>query len=229
MNINMKHAYTMIALILSLGLTACGQGFKVVGSGGVAGQSIDTVADIKSQLDEAEKATADAETAMAEAQAAIASISDSNGNIDIDVFSVNSGAAPQGLLAPILERLQTVFDTVLSKVQLVTQKFDLARAALEQALTKLNPSNPAEAAMIAQINEALSKIDFLESQFRSVLQMLAGKLDIAMAALDNLMNTACSFIPIPGLCAIAGVIVDTFLMNDVKALIAHFKSQLLAL
>ena len=229
MNTNLKHAYAVITLVASLGLTACGQGFKVVGSGSVAGQNIETIADVKSQLDDAEKATADAETAMAEAQAAIASISDSNGNIDIDLFSASSGAAPQGVLSPILDKLKTVFDTVISKVQLVTQKFDLARAALQQALTKLDPSRPAEAAMISQITEALAKIDFLESQFHSVLQMLASKLDIATAALDNLMNQACSFIPVPGLCAIAGVLVDTFLMNDVKALIAHFKAQLLAL
>lgn len=229
MNTNLKHTYAGIALFASLSLTACGKGFQVAGSNKVAGQSVETIADVKSQLDDAEKATADAETAMAEAQAAIASISDANGNIDIDLFSANSGVAPQGVLSPVLDKLKTVFDTVLSKVQMVTQKFDLARGALQDALTKLDPSRPAEAAMITQITQALAKIDFLESQFHSVLQMLASKLDIATAALDNLMNQACSFIPVPGLCAIAGVLVDTFLMNDVKALIAHFKAQLLAL
>ena len=231
MTTSIQRSLGLITVLSALSLTACGQGFKVQGSNSLTSNNIQSVADVKAQIDEAQKATDDAEAAMAEAQAAVASISDANGNIDIDLFSVANPAtvAPQGLLSPVIDRLKGVFDTVIAKVKIVTEKFDMARAALAAAMAKLDPNVPAQAAMIEQITQALAKVDFLESQFHGAMQMLAGKLDLATSAINNLINTGCSFIPIPGACAIVGIIVDTVLMNDVKALIAHFKAELLAL
>lgn len=229
---------SLLIVTTSFGAIGCGQGFKTQalsggqGLGGVI-QPINNVADVKAQIDEAQKATDEAQTAMAEAQAAIASISDSNGNINVKVFAA-SGPSPasvstQGILAPIVDKFKTVFDTVISKVQLVKQKFDTARATLAAAMAKLDPSNPAHAALIAQIQTALAGIDNMEAQFHNAMQFLASKLDIATSAIDSLVNAGCAFIPIPGLCAIAGVLVDMFILGDVKNLIADFKAKLLAL
>lgn len=227
----------ILIVTTSIGLIGCGQGFKSQalsssqGLGGVI-QPINDLADVKAQMDEAQKATDEAQLAMSEAEAAIASISDSNGNINVDVFSASgssSSVTTQGVLAPIVNKFKTVFDTVFSKVQMVKQKFDMARAALATAMAKLDPSNPAHAALIAQIQTALAGIDNMEMQFRNAMQMLAGKLDIALAAIDKLVAAGCSFIPVPGLCAIAGIFVDMFILDDVKNLIYDFKAKLLAL
>jgi len=222
---------SVLIVMISIGLIGCGQGFKsnVISGGGALGGKIESVADVKAQIDEAQKATDDAQNAMAEAQAAIASITDKNGNLDINVFSASSTVAPQGVLSPILDKFRTVFDTVISKIQLVKGKFDEARAALVSAMAKLDPNNPAHQALIAQIQNGLAMLDNLEMQFHNTMQMLASKLDIATAAIDDLVAKGCALIPIPGLCQIAGVLVNMLILDDVKNLIAEFKAKLLAL
>lgn len=223
---------SVLVVMISVGLIGCGQGFKsnIGGAGGALGGKIESITDVKAQIDEAQKATEDAQDAMAEAQAAIASISDEKGNININVFSASSSTVtPQGILSPVLDKLRTVFDTVISKVQLVKSKFDAARAALVDAMAKLDPNNPAHQALISQIQSGLAMLDNLEMQFHNTMQMLASKLDIATAAIDSLVAKGCALIPIPGLCQIAGAIVDMLVLNDVKSLIAEFKAKLLAL
>jgi hypothetical protein len=215
-----------MALVFMVSTVGCGQGFRATSVGSNTAASAGTV-DISEQLAKAEDARKQAQAAMADAKAAIDQISDDQGNINIGLFQT-SETQTQGLLSPIIDKLNGVFDKLFAKIDFVKQQFTTARAALTAALAQLNQANPLQAAQIQQIMAEMSQIDAMEAQFQSSMHLLADKLDLASAALDKLINSATSFIPVPGLSIVAGVLIDMFVMSDVKNLIASLKARLLA-
>ena len=213
----------MVFAVASIG---CGQGFKSAGAGESGALAIASANDAMAK---AEEANQQALAAMSEADAALKSISDANGNINIGLFSKSSSSSvtSQGLLSPIIDKLRATFNTVFDKVALVKAKFTEARAKLNEALANLDASNPAQAALIAQIKSQLAGIDGLEAQFSAKMHSLASKLDIATTALDKLVSGVTSFIP--GFGFIADMLLDYFVMDDVKAFLMEIKMKLMSL
>ncbi len=213
---------SMRALVALLVIVAigCGQGMKSTGGAYTAA----TAANVDEQMNKAAKASADAQTAMSDAMLAISTILSSNGSINGGLFSLG-----QGPLAPLIDKIQPVFDKVYDKALMVKKQFETARAALADAVAKLNPNDPAQAATIAQIMEQMKQIDGLELKFEDTMHSLATKLNLAMTGIDQLVNMATSLIPIPGLNWIVGMAIDYLLVNDVKTMIQNFQMKLLAL
>lgn len=213
-----------LVAVLAVFAVGCGSGLK--GGSNASSNGAQSV-NVDDTIARVQAATADAQKAMADANAAIASISDSNGNIKIDLFATN-GSAPvesQGLLAPLIAKLQPIFDTVYNKVLFVKQQFDSAKGMLTDALSKLPANDP----QVALLTQQLAQVTQLETQFEGQIHDLAGKLSYAITGLDQLVNMATSFIPIPGVGAIAGTLIDMFLLDDVKNLILDLQTKLLAL
>lgn len=215
-----------LALVLLTANIGCGQGFK---GQGVAGES-GSAWSVDDTMSKAAVASQAAQKAMLDANSALSDIMDDQGNIKLNVFSrsAQTNAASGGLMGPLLEKLNTVFNSLFEKVAVVKEQFALARTLLNSAISKLNPSNPLQAAQIAQIRMQLSNIDLLEQQFSNSLHLLAGKLDLATNALDKLIQAGTSLIPIPGLGSVAGVLIDLFVTGEVKNYIASVKLRLLS-
>jgi hypothetical protein len=222
-----------VMVVLCAGLVGCGQGFRGTSSGsaslGSSGTNQPAAVDIDKELQKAEEASIQAQEAMAEADKAIAEITDDKGNINVSLFSKTktSEVQSQFLLKGVMAKLTGVFDKVFARVQVVKSKFDAARNALVAALEKLDGTNPAQAALVAEIRAKLVAIDAMEGQFRNAMHMLAGKLDLAMTGIDRLVSGATSFIP--GFGWVANLALDYFVMSDVKNLVAELKARLLAL
>ncbi len=215
-----------VITVFAAGLMGCGQGFKSNGLSSNGAQSVN----IDSELAKAQQANDDAQTAMIEAQQALKAIQDENGNINLSLFmkgGTSSDTQTAGLLSPIVDKLRATFDTVFLKVENVKAKFTDARQALLTALSRLDHNNPAQAAMISEIMVQLSKIDSMETQFRVGMQSLAGKLDLAVAALDKVISGLTSFIP--GWGWVANFAIDYLVMGDIKNFIAEIKMRLLTL
>lgn len=221
-----------VVVALVLGSIGCGQGFKTQNgnSASTTGISPQASRDVSSQIAMAAQATKDAQSAMADAQAAIASITDANGNINMNLFNKTLSLplpGTGGLLSPVIAKLQPIFDNVFSKATLVKQQFDAARASLATAIAGLNSADPAQAAQIAQITAQLAQIDKMEQQFTDAMHLLAGKIDLAVAALNNVVSGITSYIP--GFGWLAGMAIDYLVMDDVKNLLADFKAKLISI
>lgn len=225
---SMKLAIGLSFAAMTIGLTGCGQGFKAQSSLSGSSNKSESV-NIDAQLQKAEEASVQAQQAMSEADQALAQITDSQGNINLGLFtkSSTSDVKSQFVLNGLMTKLTQVFDQVFSRVEAVKAKFELARQSLMDALLKLDGTNPAQAAMVAEIRAKLASIDMMESQFRNGIHLLAGKLDLAMTGLDRLVSGATSFVP--GWGWVVGLALDYFVMNDVKTLVTELKARLLAL
>ncbi len=214
-----------ILAVIAAGSIGCGQTMRPYthGDDSVIGS------DVTDSLAKAELAAKDAQIAIEEANAIIAQITDENGNINIGLFkkAAANEVVAQGLLDPLVNQLRGVFDKLFAKVQLVKDQFAKARQALKDALAKLDQSNPANAAMVANIMAQLAKIDLLEAQFSTQMHSLASKLDLAVAGLDGIIKGAITFIP--GWGSIIGLAIDMLVMGDIKALIMELKAKLMAL
>lgn len=214
---------SLVAFIAATSLVGCGQSMQSANSQKASSaQEVDVSADLKA----AEEATNDAMAAMADADEAMKSLQDENGNINLGLFK-SGGAQSQGLLTPILDKLRPTFDKVFEKILVVKAKFQEARAKLVEALTKLDPNIPAQAAMIEQIKKALAQIDAMEQQFRVQLVNLTGKMDQAVDALTKIISRVTNFIP--GWGWIVDLVLDFTVMSDVRDFINEIKMKLLTL
>jgi hypothetical protein len=211
--------------ILAAGSIGCGQSLRPYSAKGV-----DTSLTVESedQTSKAEQAAKDAQLAIDEANALIDSITDKNGNINISLFKKpTADVQTKGLLDPLTEKLRAAFDKVYEKVVLVKSTFAKARQALNDALAKIDQSNPATQAQVALIMAQLAKIDQMEAMFSTQMHALASKLDLATAGLDAIIKGVTTFIP--GWGSIIGLALDFLIMGDVKALILELKAKLMAL
>ncbi|HMN69832.1 MAG TPA: hypothetical protein PKC28_14910 [Bdellovibrionales bacterium] len=221
------------SVIASLLLTGCGQGFKgtagTVSSGSQSLTVEEQVVNVENEMRKAEEASVKAQEAMIEADRALSEITDEKGNINLGLFSKTktSEVQSQFLLKGVMDKLRGVFDKVFARVETVKAKFDAARTALNDALNKLEASNPAHAALIAEIRTKLIAVDVMEGQFRNGMHLLAGKLDLAIVGLDKLVQGVTSFIP--GWGFVVNMALDYLVMSDVKQLIGELKARLLAI
>ena len=214
-----------IIAILAAGSVGCGQSMRPYSAKGVD-SSLTVESD--NQMAKAEQAAKEAQAAIDEANALIDSITDKNGNINIGLFKKPSAdVQTKGLLDPITNQLRAVFDKVYEKVLLVKQTFAKARQSLNDALAKIDQSNPATQAQVALIMAQLAKIDQLEAAFSTQMHSLASKLDLATAGLDAIIKGLTTFIP--GWGSIIGLALDFLVMGEVKTLIMELKAKLMAL
>jgi hypothetical protein len=213
-----------VIAIIAVGSIGCSNSMRPYSSssekGSNGGMSVEDDAMMK-----AEQAAKDAQSALNEANAAIAEITDDSGNINVGLF--RSSSTNNKLLSPLTDKLRAVFDKVYAKVLLVKTNFTKARTALNDALAKVDQSNPANAALVATIMANLAKLDQLEAQFSTTMHSLASKLDLAIAGLQGIIGGVIT--AIPGWGSIIGLALDYFVMGDVKAFILELKAKLMAL
>ncbi len=215
-----------LLLLLATAAVGCGQGFK---SGSTTESTAQKQLNVDEELKQAEKATIEAQEAMALALAAIADISDSRGNINIGLFTRGKNAKVNinGILTPLADHLRPLFDKVYDKLAMVKEKYNTARAALADAIAKLDATDPAQARLIAELESSMQRLDSFEGQFRGSIQRLAGKLNLASSGLDKVVRGVTSFIP--GFGWLASFALDYFIMDDLKGLIFEFQQKLMAL
>lgn len=216
-----------VLVVVAAGLVGCSQGFESQGKISTNGAQ---AVDISSEMSKAEEANNAAMTAIAEANNAVKELTDSKGNINVGLFSKSSASADvttQGLLDGIINKLRPKFDQLFAKVTAVKAKFAEARALLAAALAKLDPANPAHAAMIQEIMGQMAKIDSMERTFSASMHQLASKLDLVVMGIEKLVSGVTSFIP--GFGWIADLALDYFVMGDIKNFIAEIKMRLMAL
>lgn len=226
--INMK--YTILGSIVILALTGCGQGFQSGKAASNIGSSNGGFSVDDGTSAELEKAIQNAEKAMADAEASVKDITDKDGNINISLFttnSQNSQTKAQGLLAPIIDKLRGVFDKVFSKVEMAKQQFSNARGQLAALLAQIQQADPTNSLRIQELTAQLARLDSLEGQLHVRMQALAGRLDTIMLGIQKVVSRATSLIP--GVGIIADILIDMFLMDDVRALIAEIKMRLLSI
>ncbi len=214
--------------ILAAGSIGCGQTFRPFANDGANTQ---LGADIDETLAKAEEATQAAKAAIDEANQLISQITDDNGNINIGLFTSSGSqkvsANGLGLIDPLLDELREVINKVYDKALFVKEQLAKARQALQEALAKIDQSNPANAGQVQMIMTQLAKLDQLEAQFSSSMHSLASKLDLAIAGLDGIIQGVITFIP--GWGSLVGLALDFLVMSDVKALILELKMKLMSL
>lgn len=190
-----------------------------------SGEALSTPEELSSKIDmkAVESSVAESKVAMADAQALLAKFSNADGSIKLWSLMTSSSSSVQSeSIFIIYEKLSEVLNKIVVKVGEVKGKFAAVRAQLAVEVSKLDPANPAHAAVLSQINLMMAQIDKAESQFSIVLGQLAGKLDLVNRGIDMLTGSASSLFP--G----AGIIVG-MLTNQVKMAITEFQTKLRAL
>lgn len=215
-----------VIAVIAAGSIGCGNTMRPYSSA----KDVDATLTVESddQMLKAEQAAKEASAAIDEANKAINEITDDNGNINVGLFKKPaSGASTKSLLSPLTDKLREVFDKVYARVLVVKQTFGKARQALNDALAKIDQSNPVNSAQIAMIMANLAKLDQLEAQFSNSMHTLASKLDLAIAGLDSIISGVTTFIP--GWGSLIGMALDMLIMGDVKGFILELKAKLMAL
>lgn len=215
-----------IVVVLAAGSIGCGNTMRPYSSA----KDIDSTLTVESddQMLKAEQAAKEAQAAIDDANKLINEITDDNGTINVGLFKKPAGgASAKGLLDPITAKLREVFDQIYAKVLVVKQAFGKARQALNDALAKIDQSNPVNAAQVAMIMANLAKLDQLEAKFSESMHMLASKLDLAIAGLDSIITGVTTWLP--GWGSLIGMALDMLVMGDVKAFILELKAKLMAL
>ncbi len=228
MNKQFKMAAGVMTVFLMVTTIGCGETLKssTPSNKAAAAGSNTSTEEIATVIAKAQKASDEAVGAIAEAEAVLKTIQDENGNINVSLFQSNQ-VQSSGLLSPLIERLRGPFDTVLAKVGLVKAKFAEARQLLLSSLAKLNDKDPAQAAMIAEIMKQMAAIDRMEATFRTSMMQLAGKLDLAVAALEKVLSGATNFSA--GMGWVINLGLDYFVMGDIRDFVSEIKIKLMAI
>lgn len=223
MNKQLNLAVCTLATILTATSVGCSNGFKS-GSGNSATNGATSVTPAENGAEQVAKAQAavdDSQKALNSASTALSGMSKSNGGLDLSIFLGGSG----GVLAPIIAELQPVFDQAYAKVVAVKQQFDASKAAIAAQIATLDPADPAA----VLLTQELTALTDMETNFDNQVHMLADKLGLVNAQIDGLILQITAQIPIPGIGVIAGILIDTFVVNDVKALITDLQTKLMSL
>ena len=220
-----------LATVMVVGTVGCGQGFQTGSSQATdVLEKENTPVNVDQEIANAQKASADAQSAITEAQAVIQEITDSKGNINLNLFKKASKAETTTAASPLTgltSKLRGVFDKVFDKVAVVRVNYDNARKNLADALAKLDRNDPVQAEMVNRILSEMAKIDVLEKQFLASIKGLASKLDLAITGLDKLVSGITSFIP--GFGWVVNYLLDWLVIDDVKTLILELKYKLMNL
>lgn len=189
------------------------------------GQALSTPEELTSKVDmkAVEDSVAQSKVAMTEAQAILAKFSNPDGSIKLlSLLTSSSSSVQSESIFIIYEKLSEVLNKIVVKVGEAKGKFAGVRAQLAVELSKLDPANPAHAAVLQQIGLMMAQIDKAESQFSVVIGQLADKLSLVNRGIDALTAGASGLFP--G----AGIIVG-MLTNQVKQAITEFQTKLKAL
>lgn len=227
--------------VMAFASIGCGKGMnsneesmssKAVNEGsGIVEPVAPTPVSIDQEMAKAEDARVAAQKAIDEANAALKTITDSKGNINLDLFKKQTKAAGVTTTASpipgLTEKLRGIFDNVFAKVTTMRTKFNDARKNLADALAKLDSNDPAQALLKEKILTEMAKIDSTEASFINSIKGLASKLDLAVNGLDKLVSGITSFIP--GFGWVAQYLLDWLVIDDVKMLILELKYKLMNL
>ena len=228
-----------VFLLMTSTLIACGQPYQATGvdGGTQTSESLSSAGPLETNvataLEKAQIASKTAQDAITDARAALSALSDSKGNIAINViksiFTTQVSADRGGLLAPLTNRLQTAFDLLFAKADQVKVGINTARLTLAVANSQLNLADPAQVILSKEILAQMAAIDAMEASLKSGMSALAGKVDQAEQGLSKLVSLGTSFIPVPGLNFVASYLIDTFVLGDVTSLLDGVKLKLLSL
>ncbi len=178
-----------------------------------------TAENIEINTKAAEEAAADAEQALAEAEAALAELTDSNG--ELKIFSSGVGSASAEVEAQFVSgKIDEILKLALAKLQIVPQTFDTARAKLVDVMSKLDANNPAHKLALDKLTMVMGKLDQAQEKVRVMTLLLADKIDILLAKVDELSARLASN-PFTSLLL--------FEVNKVKTVIVNFQTAVRAL
>jgi hypothetical protein len=226
MNKQLNIAVCALMSIFAASSIGCSAGFRSGNSSvptinGAAGGGTTTGGD--DQIAKAQAAVTAGQKAMDSASTALSGMTTPTGTIDLSIFMGGLGGG--GVLAPIIAKLQPIFDDAYAKVLAVKQQFDASKAAIAAQIAKLDPADPT-AVMLTQ---ELTAITNMETQFDTQVHALADRLTLVNTEIDGVIAQATAAIPIPGIGVLAGILIDTFIINDVKKLITDLQTKLIAL
>lgn len=206
-------------LAISMGLMSCGQDMKARGLAN-ATKVGDTTnnpppAELPVQMDEVDKAAREAEKALRDATELLDGLVDSEGNLTIE-FS--TGQASTQFLPDVTGALKKVFDRILTAISKVKQNIDNVRAKIEAEKAKLDPFNPAHAALLIQLDALLAKLDLVEARLDDLLLKLADRVDFLLGKLDQLKAKLDPLNPLH--------FIPLILLEQVKSTVLDFKTKL---
>lgn len=226
----MKHLsvnkwFLTIASISFLNVACQGNMKSGLAAGATDNGSLSTPQDVTNAVDmkAIEDIVASSQASVAQAQVELDKISNKDGSIKIWslISSGSSEVQSQGLF-DIGAKLTQVLDKIVDTVKLAKGKFTDARVLLATQAAKLDPANPAHAAVLAQINVMMSKIDLAESRFSTVIHTLASRLDLVNRGIDIFVASASASNPI-------FAIVLPMLTGQIKMAITDFQAKLSAI
>lgn len=224
MNKQLHRIVCALVAIMTASSVGCSSGFRSGNGSSPVTSSSTGGATADDQVTKSKAAALEGQKAMESATTALSSMTTATGTIDLSIFENNTGAAG-GVLAPIIAKLQPIFDEAYAKVQMVKTQFDASKAAIAAQLAKLDPADP----MYALLSKELTTLTDLETQFDTQVHALADRLLLVNSQIDGLVAQATAAIGIPGISIIAGILIDTFIINDVKKLITDLHDKLMAL
>lgn len=192
----MKKVYGSIVLVLAaLALAGCGQGMNSKnqasqkinqgeqGGGGSPGVSLDVQKVVEESQLTAEEAAAEAEEALEKAQNVLGDVNvGGDGRISIGA----SGQLGQQLIVD--QFLRKALDKVSIVLDLVPEKFNMARALVADTIARLDSTNPAHQSAIAALMLAMAKIDELEGRYHELLEKVADKIDFLKEKIDQVVS-----------------------------------------
>ncbi|MCB0385120.1 MAG: hypothetical protein KDD43_06985 [Bdellovibrionales bacterium] len=217
----MKHVIIAQAMLLaiSMGLMSCQQDMKARGLANVTKVGDNTnnppPVDLPVQMDEVDKAAREAEKALRDATELLDGLFDADGNLTI---GFSSGQASTQFLPDVTGALKKVFDRILAAISKVKQNIDNVRAKIEAEKAKLDPFNPAHAALLVQLDALLAKLDMVEARLDDLLLKLADRVDFLLGKLDQLKAKLDPLNPLH--------FIPLILLEQVRSTVLDFKTKL---
>lgn len=177
----------VLLLALSIGLVGCSQDMKARGPATQkqsGGDQINTPRpELPIQMDEFDRVAKEAERALRDATELLDGLIDEDGNLVIE-FS-QSGEVSTQFIPDVTGALDKVFDRILVAIGQVKLQLDMVRQQIEAEKAKLDPFNPAHAAMIIQLDLLLAKLDMVEGRLDDLLVQFVGRVDFVLSKLDE--------------------------------------------
>lgn len=163
----------------------------------------------KQSLDEAAETELAAKQAAAEAEKALQKISLGRGGISIGAPGEMDS---QLVVDKIVEKL---LNKVVKGLKKAPEKFDMIRARLAVAMSKLDANNPLHQRAMDALMRVMAQVDVLEAKYKDLVLMVADKVLVVSDRLSSLASA----VPFP-----ASIFVQIEL-NDVQQVLRNFREQ----
>lgn len=205
---------SVLVVVLSAVSVACSNGMQPYSSQSSLNSDPAVGTLPQTDFNKLETSTALASQSVVDADKILSSLIGLNGGFQLPSLPVG-----QGFGGFVSSRIKPLLDKVLTSVGQARLTLNTARQQIVDALSKLDQSNPAHAALISKMMEIMVKFDALEAKINAMKSALAGRVDLISNKIDQFVSKL-------------NPILQVLLMievNNVKELLQDFKTRLLAL